>query len=72
MERDPRTVEQLWKDPPWQCPQCRWMNVAIRERCRNCGFDSALVSGDCYFSLEAPGTANATSVSQPATPEATK
>jgi hypothetical protein len=42
-------AEQLWQDPPWACPRCRFTNHAIRERCRNCGFDSALVSGDCYF-----------------------
>jgi hypothetical protein len=43
--------EQLWKDPPWTCPRCGFVNLAIRERCRNfqCGFDSALVSGDSYF-----------------------
>ena len=46
---DAATIEQLWKDPDWICPRCHWTNFAIRERCRNCGFDSALVSGDCYF-----------------------
>jgi len=40
--RDIETEEQLWKDPPWTCPQCRYVNLAIRERCRNCGFDSAV------------------------------
>jgi hypothetical protein len=46
---DSATAEQLWKDPDWTCPMCRFRNFAIRERCRNCGFDSALVSGDSYF-----------------------
>ena len=47
------TAEQLWHDPDWRCPMCGFMNMAIREVCRNCHFDSALVSGDCYFPLEA-------------------
>jgi hypothetical protein len=48
------TAEQLWKDPDWKCPRCGWMNKAIRERCRNfdCGFNSALVSGDSYFPVQ--------------------
>ena len=46
---DPVTAEKLWTDPDWTCPMCRFVNFAIRERCRNCGFDSALVSGDGYF-----------------------
>ena len=32
--------EQLWLDPDWTCPHCRYVNFAIRERCRNCGYDS--------------------------------
>ena len=44
------TIEQLWtKDPAWTCPQCKFINSAFRDVCRGCGFDSALVSGDCYF-----------------------
>lgn len=33
--------EQLWKDPDWNCPQCGFVNRAIRSRCRNfqCGFE---------------------------------
>ena len=46
------TAEQLWRDPDWICPVCEYTNLAIRERCRNCGFDSALVSGDSYFPVE--------------------
>lgn len=45
------TMEQLWQDPEWICPLCHFTNKAIRERCRNCFFDSALVSGDRYFPL---------------------
>lgn len=47
--RDLALEKQLWKDPDWKCPQCSFVNLAIRERCRNCDFNSALVSGDCYF-----------------------
>ena len=50
---DAKTAEQLWHDPDWVCPQCRFTNLAIRECCRNCGFNSALVSGDAYFPVEA-------------------
>lgn len=42
----------LWSGPAWTCPLCLYVNFAIRERCRGCDFDSALVSGDCYFPLE--------------------
>ena len=24
-------------DPDWNCPNCKWVNFAIRARCRNCG-----------------------------------
>lgn len=44
-----QTNEQLWEDPDWDCPRCRSVNFAIRERCRICGFDSALVSGGVYM-----------------------
>ncbi len=44
------TAEVLWtKEPDWICPRCRYANRAIREHCRNCGFDSGLVSGDSYL-----------------------
>jgi hypothetical protein len=35
-------AEQLWKDPDWTCPNpaCRFVNFAIRQKCRNCGYDS--------------------------------
>ena len=36
--------EQRWKDPDWTCPRCQARNYGIRETCRFCGFDSALVS----------------------------
>ncbi len=51
-KRDPQTVEQLWLDPHWDCPRCRSINLAIRDRCRMCGFDSALVSGGVYMPAE--------------------
>lgn len=40
--RDAATDEKLWKDPDWICPQCGYVNMAIRGVCRNfnCGFDS--------------------------------
>ena len=48
--RDTVTEEVLWVcDPPWKCPNCHCVNLAVRERCRGCEFDSALVSGDGYF-----------------------
>jgi len=31
--------EQLWKDPDWTCPKCGWVNMAIRNRCRNFNCD---------------------------------
>ncbi len=35
------TKEHLWtKEANWKCPHCQFMNRAIRERCRNCGYDS--------------------------------
>jgi hypothetical protein len=46
------TAEALWTDPDWVCPQCHFTNLAIRECCRNCGFNSAIVSGDAYFPVE--------------------
>ena len=52
MPYDKETEAKLWTDPDWTCPMCHYVNFAIRERCRNCGFDSALVSGDRYFPLE--------------------
>ena len=48
-ERNVELEQQLWRDPDWVCPECRFTNLAIREICRNCGFDSALVSGNGYF-----------------------
>ena len=35
--------EQRWKDPDWVCPRCQGVNFAVRQSCRFCGFDSALV-----------------------------
>jgi len=32
--------EELWKDPDWTCPHCQFVNFAIRQKCRNCGYDS--------------------------------
>lgn len=26
--------------PDWDCPNCQCANFAVREICRNCGFDS--------------------------------
>jgi hypothetical protein len=34
------TTEQLWLDPDWTCPHCRFVNRAIRRHCRHCGYDS--------------------------------
>ena len=48
---DADTAEQMWQDPDWVCPQCEAVNMGVRERCRICGFDSALVSGECYFPI---------------------
>lgn len=34
-------AEVLWTmTPNWICPHCRSTNLAIRERCRLCGYDS--------------------------------
>jgi len=38
---DTETAEQLWKDPDWTCPHCRFVNFAVREKCRKCGYDSS-------------------------------
>jgi hypothetical protein len=38
--RDVKLEEILWtKIPDWECPRCRFINKAIRSRCRNfeCG-----------------------------------
>jgi hypothetical protein len=33
--------EVLWTlTPDWTCPHCKSVNLAIRERCRSCGYDS--------------------------------
>lgn len=32
------TEEQLWLDPDWTCPRCRYVNLAVRAACRNCGY----------------------------------
>lgn len=39
---NPGVQEQLWKDPDWTCPNpaCQFVNFAIRQKCRNCGYDS--------------------------------
>jgi hypothetical protein len=37
---DKQLINQLWQDPNWHCPNCRFTNLAIRELCRNCGYDS--------------------------------
>ncbi len=35
------TKEHLWtKEPDWRCPHCTTVNLAIREKCRTCGYDS--------------------------------
>jgi hypothetical protein len=38
MDKD--VEDQLWRDPAWTCPHCQFVNFAIRQRCRNCGYDS--------------------------------
>jgi hypothetical protein len=39
------TVEHLWtKTPPWDCPRCGAVNLAVRDLCRICRWDSAVVS----------------------------
>lgn len=40
MKREIQTENQLWQDPDWMCPHCKFANFAIREKCRNCGYDS--------------------------------
>jgi hypothetical protein len=40
MATEPEVSEQLWKDPDWNCPNCDFVNFAIRQRCRSCGYDS--------------------------------
>ena len=40
-ERDLELEEALWTSTPdWVCPHCRYTNLAIREYCRNCRYDS--------------------------------
>ena len=39
-ERDIALENQLWHDPDWTCPNCNSANLAIREKCRICGYDS--------------------------------
>jgi len=35
------TKEALWTSTPnWDCLHCKTMNLAIREFCRSCGYDS--------------------------------
>lgn len=40
-DRNIELEEQLWHDPDWTCPKCGFVNLAIRDRCRNfeCDFD---------------------------------
>ena len=38
--RDIQLENQLWQDPNWDCPHCHSTNIAIREHCRMCGYDS--------------------------------
>jgi hypothetical protein len=38
--RDIATEEALWASPDWLCPHCRTENLAVRELCRSCGYDS--------------------------------
>lgn len=34
-------IEALWTTTPdWTCPHCQAVNIAIRELCRLCGYDS--------------------------------
>lgn len=40
MTKDTKTIEQLCKDPDWNCPSCRYVNLAIRDHCRKCRYDS--------------------------------
>lgn len=48
------TREAMWvDDPAWDCPRCKSTNAGHRELCRICGLDSALISGGCYFPVEA-------------------
>ena len=34
------TTDALWLSPDWDCPNCREVNLAVREHCRACGYDS--------------------------------
>ena len=43
--------------PDWICPHCQWVNYAIRDICRNCGFDSGQVSEGAYFGPKPRGPA---------------
>jgi hypothetical protein len=45
--------EFLWtKEPDWTCPRCQSVNRGVRDICRICGLDSALLSGGNYFPVE--------------------
>jgi hypothetical protein len=48
-ERDIELENQIWRDPDWICPRCKTVNMAIRKICRECRFDSPLVSEGHYF-----------------------
>lgn len=40
-ERDVELEEALWTSTPdWVCPNCQFTNLAIREFCRSCRYDS--------------------------------
>lgn len=38
-----RIEDAFFLDPDWKCPRCSWMNKAIRDGCRHCGY----VGGEC-------------------------
>ncbi len=39
--KDPVVINHLWtSEPDWNCPHCKTVNFAHRERCRSCGYDS--------------------------------
>ena len=45
-QHEQRELAGNWNDPEWTCPQCGFVNMGVRVRCRNfhCNWDTAIVS----------------------------
>lgn len=43
---DKQLESQLWQDPDWVCPRCRFSNLAVRQLCRNCGAVDEVLGGE--------------------------